>query len=312
MVTLSDVVLGDIGGTNSRLSRLVNGKPDGEPKKYLNSQHASFDSLLNDFLSITGARPDQLALAVAGPVQDNRVNMTNLEWSLAASELSIRHAIQRVEIMNDFAALAWATLQLDASDLCQIGGGPPWPEGNRAILGPGSGLGVSGLVRARDGWAVMAGEGGHVTMPSATVEEARLVAKAIGKFGHCSAERLLSGPGLAYIHSASGGAEVSPEEVVRLAREGDKVALHAIEMFSEMLGTIASNVALTVGARGGVYLSGGILPAITDLFLASGFRRRFEDKGRFASYLERLPVFVITAEYPALTGLEAYLRDQER
>lgn len=310
MGALTDLLLGDIGGTGSRLLRLVNGKPDGEPLIVLNENYASFDAVLDDFLADTKARPDQLALAVAGPIHDNQVTMTNLNWFLSARDLAKAHSIQRVDIVNDFEALAWATLRLDESELCQVGGGQARPEGNRAILGPGTGLGVSGLIRARGGWAAIAGEGGHVTMPSATAEEARLVAKLIGKYEHCSAERLLSGPGLAYIYHAIGGTELTPEQVVQRAREGDANALRAIGMFSEMLGTIAGNLALTLGAQGGVYLAGGILPSIIDLFAASGFRERFEAKARFSAYLQAIPVFVITAQYPAFKGLEAYLDGQ--
>ena len=306
---MSKLLVADIGGTGTRLAVFQDGRQIAAPVTYLNSEHESFEAILDDFIARTECASAQAAFAVAGPVCDNAVELTNLGWRLSGASLAKRFGLTRVSLINDFAALAWATLSLKASDLYQVGGGDAVSFGNRGILGPGTGLGVSGLVHHAGGWAVIAGEGGHVTMPAGSQDEARLIQEVTAEFGHCSAERLTSGPGLAHIFGYVGGGEAAPETVTRLALAGDATALRAVELFSLMLGTVASNLALTLGAQGGIYLAGGILPAICPLFANSGFRNRFEAKGRFASYLAAIPTYVVTAEYPGLKGLEVYMRE---
>lgn len=307
---MTGLLVADIGGTGSRLAVLDGDRYAVEPVEYRNSRYPSFDEVMADFLPRLDTRPARMAIAAAGPVSDNRVRLTNLGWVLSAGELATTHGIERVEIINDFAALAWATLWLRADELRQVGGGNAMPQFNRAILGPGTGLGVSGLISAGDDWAVMAGEGGHVTMPAVTPAEADLIAGVLERYGHCSAERLLSGPGLAYIYAANGGPETSPEQITGLALDGDALALRTVNIFCELLGTVASDLALTTGARGGVYLAGGMLPAIVDLFAASGFRERFEAKARFKTYLEQIPVYVITRAFPGFVGLNGFMRSR--
>ena len=180
--------------------------------------------------------------------------------------------------------------------------------GNRGILGPGTGLGVSGLVRAGQDWAVVAGEGGHVTLAATTAEEAQIIAQVTHEHGHCSAERLVSGPGLVTLYELNGGEHCAPEAITRLAQEGDALALQTLELFSQLLGTVAADLALTLGARGGIYLGGGILPDIANLFAAGGFRERFEAKGRFTDYLADMPTYIICTPHPSFRGLFAYMR----
>lgn len=306
---MTELLVADVGGTGSRLACMKNGKLVTQPVVYANNKYDSFDAILDGYLSQLESCPQQLAVAVAGPVSDNRVTMTNLGWSLSASDLSSQHGIAQVQLINDFAALAWATLALDQTDLRQVGGGEAISNANRAILGPGTGLGVSSLIYTGTDWTVAAGEGGHVSLPALTTEEHQLITSATRDFGHCSAERLLSGAGLAYIYAARTGTSLMPERITELALTGDATALRAVEIFSELLGTVASNLALTIGARGGVYLAGGILPAIADLFAASAFRQRFEAKGRFAAYLQPIPVYLITATYPTFIGLHGYMNN---
>ena len=305
---MTELLVADIGGTGSRLAVMQDGRPIAAPVTYVNSEHASFEAILDDFMFRSGCKSAQAALAVAGPVHNNSVQLTNLGWQLSGAALARRLRMTRVELVNDFAALAWATLSLKATDLQQIGPGEAAPAGNRGILGPGTGLGVSGLIHHAGEWAVVAGEGGHVTMPAVSADEARLIEQVTREFGHCSAERLVSGPGLTRIYTYLGGGAAAPETVTGLALAGDASALRAMEIFSLLLGTVAANLALTLGAQGGIYLAGGILPAICPLFSVSGFRNRFEAKGRFAGYLAAIPTYVITAAYPGFRGLDLYMR----
>lgn len=302
-----ELLVADVGGTGSRLALFQDGRQITDPVSYANCDYDSFESILDNFLAGTDCQPDLAACAVAGPVRSNSVQMTNLGWQLSGASLAQRFGLQHVEIINDFEALAWATLSLKVSDLRQIGGGEPVRLASRGILGPGTGLGVSGLVHNTKTWAAIVGEGGHVSMSAGSAQEARLIKKAGEDFGHCSAERLLSGSGLALIYGYLGGGRQPPDTISQRALSGEDIALQAIELFCLMLGTVASNLALTLGAQGGIYLAGGILPAIGDLFASSGFRSRFESKGRFSEYLSAIPTFVITADYPSLSGLNFYM-----
>lgn len=298
----------DIGGTNTRLARLRDSRLLGPAAIYSNSEFSAFADVLEDFLAGQSTLPAQMALAVAGPVKNQCVSMTNLGWTISATTLAAKFGIPRIVIVNDFAAIAWATIGLGPADLFQVGGGVPLATATRGVLGPGTGLGVSGLLATGQDWVALAGEGGHVTLAAITSEETDLIVHVAAEFGHCSAERLLSGPGLARIYRFSGGARLSPEEVTQLAQAGDGAALHAVELFCGMLGTIAGNLALTLGARGGIFLAGGILPAIKELFAASLFRARFEAKGRFADYLAVVPTYIITRPNPSFVGLDIYLQ----
>ena len=183
-----------------------------------------------------------------------------------------------------------------------------------AALGPGSGLGVSALVPTSDGWTAMTGEGGHVTMPATTREEQDVIAVLRDRFdGHCSAERVLSGPGLVNLYvtlaglAGRGTPTVNPEDVTHLAKQGEPLARKTLAMFFSMLGTVAANLAVTTGARGGVYIAGGIVPRIVDALRKSEFRQSFEAKGRYRTYLAAIPTHVITAPLPAFRGLRYLL-----
>src|SRR5690606_25903884 len=216
-------------------------------------------------------------------------------------------------VVNDFAAVAWALPDLGPGDAVQVGGGTPAPRATLATLGPGTGLGVASLVPVRDGWAVVAGEGGHVTLPATTAEEAAVAERLRNRHGHCSAERVLSGPGLVTLYETLAElagrpvAKITPRDVTGLARQGEPLATRTIGMFLAMLGNVAGNLALTVGALGGVYVAGGIVPRLLDTVHKSEFRERFEAKGRYRDYMEKIPTYVITERLPALRGLRRLL-----
>lgn len=251
--------------------------------------------------------PATAALAIAGPVFGDQIQMVNLDWGFSRKDLRAAHGFERLEVLNDFNALAWATPALREEDLVRVGGGQADPEHATAILGPGTGLGVSGLVPGPTGWSAVSGEGGHTTLPAANRAEAEIIEIVRREHGHCSAERIVSGPGLGLLHRVMWGSVLEPDEVTRRAIDGDPEARETLQMFFCFLGTVAGNVAVTLGALGGVFIAGGIVPRLVEPFLHSGFRERFESKGRTSDYLARIPTSVVIAEYPAFTGLMNYL-----
>lgn len=305
----AELLVADIGGTGSRLALMQGGKTISTPVIYSNHEYHSFEPILEDFIAGLDHLPTYAALAVAGPVRNSSVCMTNLGWELSGKELAQDFGFERVELVNDFEALAWSTLTLGEKDLFQVGGGVAVPLATRGILGPGTGLGVSGLIHNAGTWSAIAGEGGHVTLAAGSNKEATLIEQVCLEFGHCSAERLLSGPGLATIYKYLAASQLSPEAITQRAIAGETAALEAVELFSSMLGTVASDLALTFGAKGGIYMAGGILPAISELFGNSGFRDRFEAKGRLSEYVAAIPTYVITSAYPGFRGLELYMRN---
>lgn len=306
----SGAVVADVGGTNTRFARVSLAGVQSDLAIYSNAEHASFAELLARYFAETQVECTTLAVAVAGPVKAGAVQMTNLPWCLSAADLSAEFAIEHVYLVNDFEAQAWATLRLAENELRYIGAAKLDPKSARAVLGPGTGLGISGLLPVGEDWVVIAGEGGHLSMPALNESEALLVDTVISQFGHCSAERLLSGPGLLYMQNFFGGTAKLPEQVTELARQGDAAALKATVTFSEMLGTVAADLALAFGARGGVYLTGGVIPRIGELFRADLFRQRFIQKGRFSDYLDTIATVIVNAQFPALRGLALYLEKQ--
>src|SRR6185295_1246702 len=258
-------------------------------------------------------RPKRAALAVAAPILGDEVQMINIDWRFSQADLKAQLGLQRLTVCNDFAAIAWGLPHIAADDRKQIGGGTPMPRTTMAALGPGSGTGVAALVPAADSWTVVTGEGGHVSLPASTSEEQDVVALLRERFGHCSAERVLSGQGLVNLYVAlgelagRGRPTVTPEDVTRLASQREPLARKTLQMFFAMLGTVAGDIALTTGARGGVYIAGGIVPRLIDTLEKSEFRERFESKGRYRDYMAAIPTYVITAPLPAFRGLKYLL-----
>lgn len=302
-------LIADIGGTNTRcaISR-GDGGPDNI-ETYTNSDYPSLLALLEYYLDSLGSepRPDSGVLAVAAPIRDDSVQMINIDWRFSCSELQVALGLQHFEILNDFEALATGLTELSGDALLQVGAGRVLPTKPKAVIGPGTGLGVAMLVPVNGAWKAVSGEGGHVTLAASDDQEAMIIAKVRNHFGHCSAERLISGPGLSALHSALHDCPATDAaDISRLAENGDPEAEQSLEIFFRLLGTVSANLALTVGAFGGVYIGGGIVPRHAKKFAASGFRQRFCAKGRYGNYLESIPTFLITAQRPTLTGLVAY------
>lgn len=308
-------LIADIGATNSRCALVDSGGQIVRSEVFPNSRFANLEALL---LAFTGdASLTRGALAVAGPIDGDEVRLLNIDWHFDRRQLASSLGLESLVVLNDFEALAHALPLLGQDDCRPVGSGHGIPGHAMAVIGPGSGLGVAASVPNGTGFVAVPGEGGHVSLPAFDAAEAGVIREYADANGHCSAERLISGPGLERIHRAlarraEGDAERVPAaEVALRASRGDAIAVAAREMFFAMLGTVAGNLALTVGARGGVFIAGGIVPRMLDAFERSTFRERFVSRGRYREYLEAIPTAVITAENPAFIGLR-HLLDQNR
>lgn len=308
-------LIADIGATNTRCALV-----DGEgrirtPEYFKNDDFTSIEQVLGTYLERRGAseRPLRAAIAIAAPLVGDEIHMVNRGWRFSRTGLAERLGVSELTLINDFAAIAWALPALGPDQLVQIGGGVPDSRAPKATLGPGSGLGISTVAPAGDEWIVLEGEGGHQTLAAADEEEAAVIELIRDEYGHCSIERALSGPGLVNLYQAlgrrvgGGSPVVTPQDVTALAEQGEPIARRTREMFFAMLGTAAGNLALTVGALGGIYIAGGIVPKFIDALTASDFRSRFEAKGRYRAYMARIPTYVIIDPLPAFIGLRRLL-----
>lgn len=305
-------LLADIGGTHARFAWQ---QGPGQPLEALTLQCSQYEGVshaLRAALQRWGrAVPRRCGIAIANPVAGDLVRMTNRDWTFSIASLRDEFGFEQLVVLNDFTALARALPLLGPGDLRQVGGGAPEPGAPLAVIGPGTGLGVSGLLPARSGDVALEGEGGHATLAAATPREHQVLAWLMQGHGHVSAERVLSGQGLVNLHAAVRALAglpaqpLDPAGVTAAALAGsDLHCLEALELFCAFLGGAAGNLALTLGARGGVYLGGGIVPRLGRFIDASQFRARFEAKGRLRGYLSRIPVFVISAsQSPALRGI---------
>ena len=309
-------LLADVGGTNARFALLAGDSPGGVLHLPVADYATFYDAADAAMRQFGCARtPEVAVLDFAGPVGDGRAVMTNAGWDITEGELVRRFGFSRVRLLNDYAALALGLAHLGDADKRRIGPACPQVYGTRAVLGPGSGLGVGAAVTGGPHDTPVISEGGHATMSAADDLDAQILAVLRAEFGHVSAERVLSGPGLANLHRAlvqvhgRSAAPLDPAAVTRLALEGsDDLSRLALERFCLFLGSFAGNVALSFGAQGGVYLAGGILPRFPEFLAASGFRDRFEAKGRFRGYLAAVPTWLITRQDAAFVGLAAVAR----
>ena len=313
-------LLADVGGTNARFALQAGSAGEITHIKTLPcADHATIADAISHYLSLQGSAPRPLlaSIAIANPIQGDHVQMTNHHWSFSIAELQAAMGFQRLELLNDFTALALALPHLPTSDLRQVGGSPGACAGQSTtalgLIGPGTGLGVSGLVPdGQGGWWPLQGEGGHVTLPATNEQEHQVLALLWARYGHVSAERAVSGQGLGNLYGALTQRDhgqwpdhlPSAAEVTQWAAGGqDALAREALDLFFAFLGSVTGNLALTMGAWGGMFLGGGILPRLGARIDSSPFRERFEHKGRFEHQLKPVPVWVIEAQQsPALLG----------
>ncbi len=310
------LLVGDIGATNARFGLV---SLEGEILNWRSQpceNYPTIDAALAEYLAGRGAlpMPRQAAIAIASPITGDHIAMTNHPWSFSVAELRVKLGLERLEVINDFTAQALALPHLGPGDRTRVGGGHAAPGMPLGVLGPGSGLGVSGLVPQPTGWAALTGEGGHATMAPADDRESAVIERMRRRFDHVSAERVLSGPGLVNLYNTLCEIDGQPShgytapQITDFGTRGaDPVCAEATAMFCAMLGNVAGNLALTLGARGGVFIAGGIVPRLGRYFTDSPFRARFEAKGRFAPYLAAIPTFVVTHPFAAFLGCAAWL-----
>ncbi|WP_046468757.1 glucokinase [Allosalinactinospora lopnorensis] len=310
-------LVADIGGTNARFGLVE--APGARPAHVLGRNCADYPGLAaaaEDYLRQVdgGVRPGAACVAIAGPVTGDRIRLTNARWDCSAYGTRDRLGLAHLDVLNDFAALALALPRLGADDVLHLGGPAPGADGPMAVLGPGTGLGVAGLLPTPVGWTPISGEGGHVDVPAADDRESDIVRLLQGEQGTVSAECLLSGPGLTRLYGAlarlRGVPGGGPAAADICAAQDDPLCAETLEVFCGLLGGFAGNVALTMGATGGVFLGGGILPRMRGTLLRSGFRRRFEEKHRMIDYVKDIATSLIVAPTPALLGAAARLEQR--
>lgn len=305
-------LLADVGGTNARFALLRGdrGRPEGE----LTLATIDFPNLADaaiHYLKQHGS-PDVFegAIAIANPITGDWIRMTNHHWAFSIEETRKQLGFRQLKVLNDFTALAMALPAIPGEELRQIGGAAPAPGAPYALIGPGTGLGVSGLFPTGDGhWIPISGEGGHVTLSAADEREADILRVCREEHGHVSAERLISGMGLCNLYKVIAKLRgkttqaLTPAEIAKRGGAGsDPCCIEALDTFCGLLGSVAGNLVLTLGARGGLYIGGGIVPKLGEYFHQSAFRNRFESKGRFAEYLAPVPAYVIHSKNPGLLG----------
>jgi len=305
-------LVGDIGGTNARFAWVgASGRPQGSETLAV----CDYPGIAEAISAFAGDRPiAEACIAVACPAHDDIIRFTNSPWQFSQRGLKERFGLDRLVVVNDFTALALSVPGLGDGEIERIGGGDTISGAPIAVIGPGTGLGVSGLVQRNGQWAALSGEGGHVGFAPADEEEIEILKVLAKRFGRVSVERLLSGSGLKNLYDAlceiEGTAGIA-EDAAAISRLGlageDPAAVAAIERFCLILGSVAGDLALTLVARGGAYIGGGMAPRFLDVLRSGGFRRRFEDKGRFRDLMSSIPTSVITAENPALIGAAEHL-----
>ncbi|GKW48756.1 glucokinase [Halomonas sp. NCCP-2165] len=314
-------LIGDIGGTNARFALVTPGA--FEPHDILSLPCADYPGLVeavNDYLTRVGATgaqaPREACLAFACPIRGDRVKMTNNHWAFSRRETQQALGLTLFKVINDFTAQALGVPHVAEPDLVEVQPGEALPHTARLVIGPGTGLGVAGLFPGRRAWIPLPTEGGHVTFAPTDEREQNLLRHFRNRYGRVSVERILCGQGLLDLylaHCSLKGAPpryASPAEVSEAAG-ADPVARDTLLRFLKILGDVCGDAALTMGARGGVYLCGGILPRLLDWLPRSRFREAFAAKGRMGDYTGAIPVQVVTAPWPGLLGAAEALHNPE-
>lgn len=314
-------LVGDVGGTNARFALVdtegrVRNLHVFEARKY-----ASLTEVIAEYLERTVGRkrPPRAVVAVAGPVMDGEIEFTNLDWQVSEGDLLATFDFEAVKLINDFAGQALACPLLTADDLRPLGprlrGGSDCPM---VVMGAGTGFGVAGLARGDRGDLPLATEGGHAAFAPTDDVEFLAWKRLKAEHGRVSIERLLSGRGLYDLYltlAEMKGAQpflADQRAVMEAGNAGDELAAETLDRFCGILGSVAGDLALSFGARGGVFISGGIAPRMAERLVAGPFRERFEAKGRLRPYLEQIPTSLVLHPYPAIIGAARELEMMER
>ncbi len=315
-------LVGDVGGTNARFAIETAAGCFEASAIYPNKDFAGFSDVLRYYLlqekavSAGSGKLKYAAVAIANPIEGDWIKMTNSAWAFSIESVRAEFGFEVFLMVNDFTALAMSLPSLPPACARQCGGNKAKKERPIGLIGAGTGLGVSGLIPAHDVWIPLEAEGGHVTFSPFDELEIDILELAGKEYRHVSAERFLSGRGIEFLYELLSEIKegerrsLSARDIIeRASVEKNGLCDQVIDVFCKMFGTVAANLALTLGAKGGVYIGGGIIPRLGERFLVSGFRKRFEDKGRFSGYLAEIPVFVITDTYAAFGGVSLLLNN---
>lgn len=315
------ILVGDVGGTNARFAVVDSPSRDaGPPQIVQTADFPTIDAAIRAaVIEGTGARPRSAVIAIAGPVDGDAIPLTNCPWVVRPRAMFDSLGLSDVVVLNDFEAQALAVLALGAEHLEKIGGGEPEEAASKVVLGPGTGLGVAGLVHARGLWIPVPGEGGHMDIGPRTERDRQVFPHLETIEGRISGEQILCGRGLVNMYRAVAAADgkaprfTKPSEISAAALDrSDAVAEEALALFVTCLGRTAGDLALVFKGQGGVYLSGGIAQKIVPALKAPGFRAAFEDKAPHSAMMREIPVYVMTHPLAALVGLSVYARDPDR
>lgn len=319
---MKDLLVGDIGGTNARFA-LWRDNQLHAVEVFATADYSGPEQAIERYLADQGVALGQVAaacLAVAGPVDGDQFQFTNNQWHLSQRAFCEHLQIDRLLLVNDFTAMALGMTRLKANEYLEVCAGKADGARPALVIGPGTGLGVGCLLRQGERrWLALPGEGGHVDLPVGNAREAAIHQQIHRQIGHVSAETVLSGGGLLRLYQAMCALDgdiarhTSPAQITDAALAGEPRAAAVIEQFCRFLGRVAGNNVLTLGARGGVYIAGGVIPRFAELFLRSGFYTSFTDKGCMSDYFAGIPVWLVTAELSGLLGagvaLEQALHD---
>jgi glucokinase len=313
-------LVGDIGGTHARLALVDSTGHVRNPRSFNARDYGSLNDVIEEYLRTSAGkrRPLRAVLAVAGPVLDGEIAFTNLDWQVSEGELLAHFEFEAVKLLNDFAAQALACPMLEPENLRVLGpalrGAADSPM---VVMGAGTGFGVAGLARGARGDIPISSEGGHAAFAPTDEVEAEVWKRLHLRYGRVSIERLLSGPGLYDLYRALGDIKgekitLTDEKAVTEAGAADPLANETLDRFCAITGSVAGDLALSFGARGGVFISGGIAPRMADRLATGGFRARFEDKGRLSHYLHEIPTSLVLHPYPAILGAARQMLQMER
>lgn len=323
-------LVGDIGGTNARFALVREGSLELlHIRTYQCRDYESIMAACTTYLAeVDVDHVSSACLALACPVDAEHINITNNHWQFTRQQLQQCLGIKQLKLVNDFTAMALGMLYVPEQEMLQIednesefdtsGETNSKSQAARLVIGPGTGLGVSGLIKANDDWIPLSTEGGHISFVPVDDKDVAIWQYLRQQYGRVSAERVLCGQGLVNLYQALSHIAQKDNDVLTAAEVtqkavmgSDDIAVEALHRFCKMLGTVAGDIVLTLGAKGGVYLCGGILPRVEGFFRQSEFRKAFEDKGRFSEYLQKVPVWLCLADNPGLVGAAAALTNPE-
>ena len=308
----------DLGGTNIRFAvcNLRTGELS-ELKEFSCQEFIDFDSALMCYFARLKSEVKHVCIGIACPTDGDVIVMTNLNWQFSKKTIQKKFKLTSLYVINDYTAISLAVPFLSAEEKAQVGGGKIKKDGVKVVFGPGTGLGVSHLIKFSEKWISLDGEGGHASFTALTHEQTHILFLLQAKFGHVSAERLLSGQGIMNIYLCLCNLlDKKPQFneskfITAAALNGScDIAQKTLNIFCQIMGGFAGNLALNLASTGGVYIAGGIVPRFIDFFLSSEFRKYFEDKGRFKTYLSSIPTFLITHNNPGLLGASVHLRQE--